>query len=113
MPGPPRGASEEEKRSNEAKFNHRARCSSPDMQVPTATGYAVEVPVLLGPVAKPLIPEDDAAVPDGSVREDRAGMLLLGAPDGKANAAAVVPEHDIRDDGMAGQHGPATAHRVG
>ena len=48
-----------------------------------------EVPVLLGAAAEPLVPENDAAVPDGAFGGDGGGMLLLGDPDGGAGGASV------------------------
>jgi hypothetical protein len=65
----------------------------------------VEVPVLLGTAAEPIVPEDDAAVPNGTIGGDGGAMLLLGDPDGDADRTSMVAEHHVRDDGMAGQYG--------
>jgi hypothetical protein len=117
LPAPPRGASEKEKLAYDANQGQvqpaGPMAAHPACWAGCRWSHSLAVPLLLRAHAEPVVPEDDAGVPDGAVGGDGGGMLLLGDPDGDASGAALVAVHHVRHDSMADQHGPAAGRRVG
>src|SRR5207253_6115940 len=85
----------------EARLRGQVQPASPVASQPTCWSrrrwrHPLAVPILLGAVAEPVLPENDATVADGAVGGDGRGLLLLGDPDGDAGGDSLVAEHHVR-----------------